>query len=221
MKKFLIVALLLVSFKNFSQINSNLSKEQYLHISEKLRKYFKEYENPSPQAVREAKFNDYVNEVNPSLSKSGRKKAFQIVDAYIRASQGEKINTGLNKKQKMEIENLLMETQRKKQNGMRALNGKLNEIRNMSYPEYKNYVTGNGNIPLPENDIRKSYNQMHASGGKKIEETPGKNKMDSFQALDIIRHPEKYSYSQYKSAFLFIQPDISEEQIKEAWNKAK
>ncbi len=221
MKNILITILLCMSLTIYSQSGTKLSNEQYMQISEKLRKYYDEYEKPSPKAVREAKFNDYVNEVNPNLSTSDRKKAFQIVDAYIRASQGEKIDFRLEKEQKNQLENLLKETRQKKEMGIKALNGKLTEIRNMSYTEYKNYVTDNGAIPLPENDIRKSYNQMHASDEKKVKEVPVTNKMDQFKAIDVLQNPKNYSYEEFKSAILFLKPNTSEEDIKKAWDSSK
>ena len=95
---------------------------------------------------------------------------------------------------------------------------KVQSIQEMSYEQYKNYITKNGSIPLPEQEIQKAFNQMHQKDGKQVTVTKS-NKMDAIKAVDVLQNPKKYDYATFKKALLFIKPTLSEQEIQKAWKK--
>jgi len=217
---FTLIIVILFSAGMLGQNNTTLNHEQTMLVAKKLMKYYNQYENGAPIALKKAKFNEYVDEVNPNLSPEDRKKSFAIVDAYISASKGKKIDLNLTPEQEQELSKMLAEAQQKEQEGMQAMLVKVQEIKNMSYAEYKKFVTHNGQITLPESDIQKAYNQMHKNDGKQVKLTKKKSKIDNpVMAIDIVQHPEKHNYQEFKAAMKFLKPDISQEEIQKIWNK--
>ena len=185
--------------------------------------YFDEYDPLAPEAVRKAKFNKVVNKENPNLSKANREKAFKIVDAYIRADKGLDPGIRISDQDKQMIQNMLNDARQQKDKGMQAMIGEVNRIQNMSYSEYKNFVTQNGQVPLKEIDIKKAYNQMHKNDGKAVaitEQDKQKAKqLTIVEAVDIIQNPDKHSYNEFKAAMKLIQPNVSDKDIQKTWKK--
>ncbi len=224
MKQLLFIFIILVFNTLNAQNTSKLSFKQTMVVAQKLMKYYNQYENGASESVKIAKFNEYINQVNPNLSQADRKKAFRIVNAYIESSKGKTIDMQLTQEQKQQVERMLQETAQKKQEGMHAMHEKMQDIKNMSYSEYKNFATQNGQIPLPEADIQKAYNQMHQNDGKKVKVTAKTTitKIDNpVVAIEIVRHPKKHTYQEFKIAMKYLKPDISEEEIQKIWNKNK
>ena len=87
---------------------------------------------------------------------------------------------------------------------MQAMMGEVSRIQNMSYSEYKNFVTQNGQIPLKEVDIKKAYNQMHKNDGKAVtitaQDMQKAKQLTVVEAVDIIQNPNKHSYNEFKAA---------------------
>jgi hypothetical protein len=195
-----------------------LTPEQSMIVAKKLMSFYQQYENGAPESLKKAKFNEYINEVNPALSNDDRKKAYIIVNAYISASQDKKVDYILTDKQNDELENLLNQYNKKQKEGEQALNTKINEIKTMNYDEYKNYVTQNGEIMIPENEIIKSYNQLHQNK-KKDTLIQQKRSLTPMKAIDILRQPQNYSFKEFKSAMNILKPEVSDDEIKNIWNK--
>ena len=183
--------------------------------------YFKDYDPLAPESVRKARFNKIVDKENPNLSAADRQRAFKIVDTYIRADKGYPVDYQIPEKDKKELEKMLNDAEQKKASGMDAMQGEVGRIKNMSYGEYKAYVTQNGEIPLPESDIQKAYNALHKNDGKQVPVSPQSTQpMNYVQAIDILRNPKKHTYSEFSAAMHFIKPEVTEAEIKEAWKKA-
>ena len=226
MKSVILLFLLSLSIiPSLAQQPKPIDQYRFGKILKAYEDYFKEYEALAPISVRKARFNDIVNKENPNLSKSDRDKAFSIVDAYIRADKGLPIETKISEQDQKEIENMLAESNRKKEEGMSAMLSEVNRYKQMTYSEYKAFVTQNGQIALPEKEIRKAYNNLHKEDGKQVSVTGNYKKtkvQNQMEAIDILRHPEKHTYSEFQSAFLFLKPDTPETEIRKAWeNKRK
>jgi hypothetical protein len=178
--------------------------------------YFKSYETLPSEVERKAKFNDIIDKENPSLSKTDRERAFKIVDSYIRADKGELLDFNLSDADKATIQNIISEAQQKEAMGMQGMQTEVNRIQNMTYSEYKAFVTQNGQIPLNESDIQKAYNKLHENDGKQIKVSKDQPQhMNYVQAMDILRNPK--NYNEFSKAMRFINPSISEEDIEQAW----
>jgi len=221
-KFFILLLSLNLALLHAQEQPSGLSQEQTMLVVKKLMDYFDQYENGAPESLKKAKFNEYVDEVNPNLSQSDREKSYAIVNAYISASKGQKTNFQLSEEQSNEIVQMFDQAEKQKEAGMQAMMGKLNQIKSMSYPEYKNYVTQDGQITLPESEIQKSFNQLHQNDGKqvKVVQESKSNKIDNpVVAIDIINNPDKHTYQEFKAALKFLKPDLSDEQIRKLWEQ--
>ena len=222
MKKLIIIFSLLFLAKIQAQ-QPQINQNNLQDIIKSYIDYFDEYDPLAPEAVRKAKFNKVVNKENPNLSKADREKAFKIVDAYIRADKGLDPGIQISDQDKQIIQNMLNDAQQQKDKGMQAMMGEVNRIQNMSYSEYKNFVTQNGQVPLKEIDIKKAYNQMHKNDGKAVaitEQDKQKAKqLTIVEAVDIIQNPDKHSYSEFKAAMKLIQPNVSDKDIQKTWKK--
>lgn len=211
--------LFILFFISFSFAQEPIKTEKPKELFQAYISYFKQYDPLAPESVRKAKFNEIVNKENPNLSKEDRNRAYTIVDAYIRADKGDDISEfQLQESDIHFIENLYNDANKLKEKGMQAMYNKVQSIQEMSYEQYKNYVTQNGSIPLPEEEIQKAFNQMHQKDGKQVAVIQS-DKMDANKAIDILRNPEKYDYATFKKAMLFLKPTLSEQEIQEAWKQ--
>ena len=218
MKKTIIILIFLLQAGIVIAQNNDhqLSNEQAMLAAKKLMEFDEQFDNGAPESLKKAKFDEFVDELNPELSKEDRKKAYDVVNWYIKASKGQKTDIRLSEEQQQQVEQMLEEAEQKKEAGLDAVYGKMAELKTMSYSEFKAYVTQNGEIPLPEADIQKSYNQLHKDDGKQVTVTPADNtKIDNpVVAIDIVNNPEKHSYSEFRAALKFLDPNISDEEIK-------
>jgi len=220
-KTILLLILLLQAGITMAQNNDRqLSNEQAMTAAKKLMEFDEQFDNGAPESLKKAKFDEFVDELNPELSKEDRKKAYDVVNWYIKASKGQKADIHLSEEQQQQVEQMLEEAQQKKEAGLQAVSGQMQALKKMSYTDFKAYVTQNGDILLPEADIQKAYNQLHQNDGKQVKVTPAnKAKIDNpVTAIDIIEHPEKHTYSEFRSAMKFLDPNMSEEDIKNMWN---
>jgi len=225
MKKVILLILIGISINmSLAQQPSSILETNLGEMLKAYEDYFKEYDPLAPISVRRTRFNDIVNKENPNLSKSDREKAFSIVDAYIRADKGLPVETKISEQDQKEIENMLAEAKEKKEVGVKAMMGEVNRYKKMSYSEYKTFITQNGQILLDEIEIRKAYNAMHKNDGKQVpingnfKKTKVQNQME---AVDILQHPEKHTYAEFRSAILFLKPDIPETEIRKIWESKK
>jgi len=200
-----------------------IGQDNFQDIFSAYMDYFKDYDPLAPEPVRKAKFNKIINKENPNLSQADRDKAFKIVDAYIRADQGLDPGIRISDEDKQFIKNMFADAQKQKEEGMQAMMGEVNRIQNMSYSDYKDFVTQNGQLPVKEIDVKKAYNQMHKTDGKAVaitaEDKQKSKQLTIVEAYDILQKPNKHSYNEFKAAMKLLKPDISDEDIQKIWKK--
>jgi hypothetical protein len=215
-----IIIILLPFLTTQAQNNSQqLSQEQVQTVVHKMMQFYDQYDNGAPESLKKAKFNEYVDEVNPALSKADRKKAYTIVNAYIMADKGQSLNLNISDEKAAESEKMLQSATDKQQQGLEATYQKVAEIKQMSYSEYRDYVTQNGQVYMDENQIRKAYNEMHKDDGKQVStaviDTGDNEKLSQIKAIDVLRNPK--SYKEFRQAILTLKPNMPEEEIRKAW----
>ena len=226
MKKQIILFFFTLIFgATFAQSPQKVNKENLQDYLSAYMDYFQDYDPLAPEPVRKAKFNKIVDKENPRLSKADREKAFKIIDAYIRADQGLDPRYRISEKDKQLIKDMFADAEKQKEKGMQAMLGELGRYRNMSYGEFKNFITQNGQIPYKETEIKKAYNQMHKNDGKQVTITPEdeqkSKQMNQIEAIDILREPKKHSFDEFKAAMKLLKPDISDEEIQKNWKKSR
>ena len=216
MKKLIIIFSLLFLTKIQAQ-QPQINQNNVQDIIRTYIDYFDEYNPLAPEAVRKAKFNKVVNKENPNLSKADREKVFKIVDAYIRADKGLDSGIRISDQDKQMIQNMLNDTRQQKDKGMQAMIGKVARYKSMSYSEFKNFITQNGQLSAKEADIKKAYNQMHKNDGKALtitaQDKQKAKQLTIIEAADILQNPNKHSYNEFKAAMKLLKPDISDKDI--------
>ncbi len=221
MKKIIILFSLL--FIGQIQAQQPINQDNLQDVLSAYMDYFKGYDPLAPEATRKARFNKVVDKENPNLSQADRERAFKIVDAYIRADKGLDTEYKISDKDKQLIKEMLDDAEKQKQKGMQAMMGEVNRIQNMSYEDYKNFVTQNGQLPLKEAEIKKAYNQMHKNDGKAVSITPvdaqKSKQLNQMEAIDILREPNKHTFGEFKAAMKLLKPEMSDEDIQKNWQK--
>ncbi len=216
--------LMIVLFPFYIQAQSSggYTDEQLACADRTLRAFYAEYDGRlGPEPVRRAKFNDYINCVNPSLSKKDRDNAFRIVDAYIRGDGGGLLSEDKKLEIRQQLLRLEEQYRRDTTRGMQALNEQLGRIKQMSYGEYAAYVR-EMNPGFTDSQIARSYNRLHQSDGRSVkvpEENP--DEMNQMKAIDIASHPEKYDYPTFRKAFLMLDPNIKEDELRKVWESTR
>jgi len=222
MKKIVLyISFLFLSFQGIQAQNNSqqLSQEQVQTVVRKMMQFYDQYDNGAPESLKKAKFNEYVDEVNPALSKADRNKAYTIVNAYIMADKGQSLHLNISDEKAAELEKMLQNATDKQQQGLEATYQKVAEIKQMSYSEYRDYVTQNGQVYMDENQIRKAFNAMHKDDGKQVStsviDTGDNEKMSQIKAIDVLQNPK--NYKEFRQAILTLKPNMPEEEIRKAW----
>ena len=222
MKIFIIIFSLFFTVQIQAQ-QTQINQDNLQDVLSTYMDYFKEYDPLAPEPVRRAKFNKIINKQNPNLSQADREKAFKIVDAYIRADKGLDTNYKISDKDKQLIQNMFADTEKQKEQGMQAMMGEVTRYQNMSYSEFKGFITQNGQIPVKEADIKKAYNQMHKNDGKAVTITPKdkekSKQLNQIEAIDILREPKKHTFTEFKAAMKLLKPEVSDDDIQSEWKK--
>ena len=221
MKKILILFSLL--FLGQIQAQQPTDQDKVKGIVAAYMDYFKEYDPLALEPVRKARFNKIVDKENPHLSQADREKAFKIVDAYIRADKGLDTGYKISEKDKQLIKDMYADAEKQKEKGMQAMMGEATHYQNMSYSEFKNFITQNGQIPYKEAEIKKAYNQMHKNDGKAVtitaQDKQKAKQLNQMEAIDILREPNKHSFAEFKAALKLLKPGISDDEIQKNWQK--
>jgi len=224
MKKVILLILIGISINmSLAQQPSSVHKISHGEMLKAYEDYFKDYDPLAPEPVRKAKFNKIVDKQNPNLSQADRERAFKIVDTYIRADQGLDAGINISDKDKQLIKNMLTDAEKQKEKAMQAMMGEAARYKKMSYAEFKNFITQNGQIPYKEAELKKAYNQIHKNDGKAItitaKDKQKSKQLNQMEAVDILREPGKHSFEEFKAAMKLLKPGISDEKIHKYWQK--
>lgn len=224
MHKFLIF--FLVGFCSFGQANAQTPKDsiRVMGYVKAMLHLDKKYDQHKTKAARRKAFDSVVANMpdGDKATEDDKAKAFKIVDAYISASKGKKVAVKVSDKDKKDIEKILTDANQKKTTGMQAMQGEAERIKSMSYSEYKAFVSQNGQIPFKESDIQKAFNDLHKDDGKQVAITPdAPQPMNYIQAIDILNNPKEHTYQEFKTAVLYLKPNLTEPEIQKMWHKSK
>jgi type III secretory pathway component EscR len=223
---YFLLVLLIYTCSQAQNENQHLSEKQVSMLVQKMMQFYQQYDKGAPESLKKAKFNEYVNQVNPALSEEEREQAYVIVNAYIMADKGEAVDLGITDEEKQELQGMFEQAAEQQQTGNEAAMQKVAELKQMTYNEYRDYVTQNGQLYIDENEIRKAYNAMHSDDKQRqvaLEEQEGKPvKVDNtVQAIDIVNNPGKYTYEEFRQAVKFLKPQATDEEINQIWSQRK
>jgi len=204
-----------------SRESASNDEENLACMSRTLRAFYAEYDGHlGPEPVRRAKFNAYVDCVDPSMSKEERDQAFRVVDAYIRGD-GEWLPEDKKREIRAILRQMNEQYRRDTTRGMEVVRNQTSRIRQMSYTEYAAYVR-ELNPGFTDRQIAQSYNSLHQSDGRRVpvpEENP--EEMTQVKALEIATNPGDYDYPAVRRAFLFLDPKMKEDDIRKIWEEAR
>ena len=186
----------------------------------KLIDYYESYEDGSSESQRRAKHDNAIEELTRGKATSKDKNdAYKIIDAYIKADR----NPGTNNtnQQQGSLDDAIKQTNEYKE-AEKAINNGMNNLMNMLYPEFESTV-----LKLQPNsskrEIKETYNKMHSHDGKKVAITAADDEMTKEQqmlwAIDAVNNPK--NYDEFVKAVKILDPKVSEEKIKQAWEKKK
>ncbi len=235
---FLISLALKVTGQDVPQLPSSTSMDSLKTSVSKLMKYYDSYENGSPESLKKANYNDAIDEISGgTATQKDKDDAYKIIDAYIKADVGtsnnsttddtpdssdSEANTDLGIDQE-EVQEMLHDTQQQSAQAQEMADEAINKFMNMSYAEYESYMLVI-NPFLCKKEIQESYNEIHKNDGKKVVVTAKCEESETqkqLKAFNILQNPQDHTYSEFKSAILFLNPNTPESEIREAWDKSK
>ena len=186
----------------------------------KLIEYYESYEDGSTESQRRAKHDNAIEELTREAATSKDKNdAYKIIDAYIKADRDPGTNN--SNPQQGSLDDAIKQTKEYK-DAEKAVNQGLNNLMNMSYPEFESTV-----LKLQPNssrrEIKETYNKMHAGDGKKVAITAADDEMTKEQqmlwAIETIENPK--NYEEFVKAAKILDPKVSETKLKQGWEKYK
>jgi hypothetical protein len=221
-KRLISVFLLLMAFVQVSKAQekttNNVTPDEINKAVSKLFEYYESYEDGSTQSQKNAKFDNAFDVLTKgSATSKDKNDAFKIVDAYIKADQKPSTIDETNGKQN----DFIKKTDEYKE-AEKAINNGLNNLMNMSYPEFESTV-----LKLQPNsskrEIKGTYNNMHRNDGKKVPITTADDEMTPQQqmmwAIKTIENPK--NYDEFVKAAKILDPKIPETKLRKGWERIK
>lgn len=184
----------------------------------KLINYYESYEDGSTPAQQQAKFDKAFEEMTGGKASSkDYNDAFKIVDAYIKSDRNPSVNT----QNQRSTNDLIKKTDEYKQ-AEKTINQGFNNLMSMSYPEFENTV-----LKMQPNkgrrEVKETYNKMHKNDGKHVAITAADDELTPQQqmlwAVKVIENPE--NYEEFVKAAKILDPKVTDEKLRKAWEKAK
>ncbi len=185
----------------------------------KLIEYYESYEDGSTESQRRAKHDNAIDAmIRGAVNSMDKNDAYKIIDADIKADQSPSVPVGNNQGS---LDDAIKQTDEYIK-AEEAINNGMTNLMNMSYPEFEKTV-----IQLQPNsskrEIKETYNKMHNHDGKKVAITAADDEMTKEQqmlwAIDAVKNPK--NYDEFVKAVKILDPKVSEEKIKQAWEKKK
>ncbi len=224
MKKILLILLATFGFAQISQAQTSPQVPQSFDSLQnsvlKLMKFYDSYDDGSPESLKKANYNDAVDEISGgTATQSDKDEAYKIIDAYIQGDKALEQNTEQKERNDNDLIEAVGNTDEAKA-AMNYVNQQVSTLQNMSYSEFENYVEKASPF-ISKNEIKKAYNALHKSDGKKVAITASDSEMTEAQkqmwAIDVLNNPE--NYEEACKAMKILKPEITESELKAAWAK--
>jgi hypothetical protein len=88
----------------------------------------------------------------------------------------------------------------------------------MPYSEYEDYIEAL-NPMLTKREIKESYNEIHKDDGHAVAITTADDILteDQIKINAFLQLESATTYKEFKEAFLILDPDLTEEEMRMAW----
>jgi len=224
MKKYNLLFVILLIFASTYIANAQQQKaasatpEEINKAMMKLINYYESYEDGSTPAQQQAKFDKAFEEMTGGKASSkDYNDAFKIVDAYIKSDR----NPSSNTKSLDSPDDLVKRTDEYKQ-AEKAISQGFNNLMSMSYPDFeKTFLKMQPNKGRRE--VKEAYNKMHKNDGKQVAITAADDELTPQQqmlwAVEAIENPK--NYEEFVKAAKILDPKVTDEKLRKAWEKAK
>ncbi len=184
----------------------------------KLMDFYESYDNGSSETQKKEKYNDAVDEISEgTASEPDKKDAFKIIDAYIKGDKAlEQENT--NQDTSEDFDDKLEQTEEVQQ-ALGHMNQEKTRLLEMPYAEYEAYLESSNPL-LTKREIKESYNQIHANDGRAVSISSSDDTLTDEQkkVQAFIKLENASTYEEYKEAIQILNPSVSEEEIRKAWD---
>lgn len=196
------------------QMPTSTSMDSLKTTVSKLINFYDSYEDGSSESSKEAKYNEAVDDMSEgTATQQDKNDAFKLIDAYIKADNAP--TQSRPEREQTTIDNS-SEVQEKAQE---YVNEAENHLLSMSYTEYENYIF-TSNSMASRREIKESYNKLHQNDGKSVsisasddELTDTQKQVKAFEQLENAT-----TYEEYKEAINVLNPSVSDEEIRKAWD---
>lgn len=207
-----------VNAQNTPQVPQSLDSLQNTVM--KLMKFYDSYDDGSPESLKKAKYNDAADEI---LGRTATQKeiddSYKIVDWYIKGDKAIGKDDGNPQPDPEDFDEYIENTDEAKA-AIKYLNQQKGMLQRMSYSEFESFAL-QANPAANKAEIKKAYNALHKTDGKQVSVSNKDKKMTEAQkqmwAIDVLNNPK--NYEEARKAMKILKPEITEREMKAAWQK--
>jgi hypothetical protein len=223
MKNTLLLAILLftASFsftQEVQQVPDSLGIDSLQIQVTKLIDFYESYNDNSPESVKKAKYDDAINEIsNGTASEQDKEDAYLLIDAYIKGDKAIEDNNNNPQGEGESFKDIINNTEEVK-SAEAHVEQQISDFMQMPYSEYESYIEAL-NPMLTKREIKESYNEIHKDDRHAVAITTADDILteDQIKVNAFLQLESATTYKEFKEAFLILDPDLTEEEMRMAW----
>lgn len=179
-----------------------------------LMNYYQKYEEKTSDKEKKNAYDDAIDKLDTKgeATEKDKEDAFKIIDAYIKADQAP------SKPQPKREEVALKDHPEIKRQAQEQFDAALAQLMAMSYTEYEAHIWQTSPM-ASRREIKESYNNLHKDDGRSIgisaaddAPTETQKQVNAFNQMENATN-----YSEYKEALLVLNPNLTDKEIRNAW----
>jgi len=180
-----------------------------------LMNFYQKYEEKTSDKEKKQAYDKAVDKLDPQgeATEKDKEDAFKIIDAYIKADQA----PSQPQPKREEVE--LKKQPEIKRQAQEQFDTALARLKAMSYTEYEAHVWQISPMST-RREVKESYNNLHKDDGRSVsisaaddEPTEKQRQIKAFNQM-----ANATTYGEYKEALLILYPNLTDKEIRNAWN---
>ena len=181
-----------------------------------LMNFYQKYEEKTSDKDKKQAYDKVVHKLDTEgeATEKDKEDAFKVIDAYIKADQAP------SQPQPKSEEVELKDHPEIKQQAQEQFDTALNHLMAMSYDEYEAHVWQASPMST-RREVKESYNNLHKDDDRSVsisaaddEPTETQRQVNAYNQIENAK-----TYTEYRDAVKILMPNLSEEEIREAWEK--
>ncbi len=179
-----------------------------------LFEYYEKYDENTSKKEKKDALDKAIDDMagKGTVSEKDKADSFKVIDAYIEADKAPSQNKPTNK------QIAIKDTPEVQEKAQEYFDAAKNHLLSMSYAEYEKSIWA-ANPMVSRREIKESYNKLHQNDGKIVsisvadnQDTETQKQVKAFNQMQNAK-----TYQEYKEAINILNPSVSDEEIRKAW----